>query len=735
MRHHALKLEYSLFMKNSLIAALLNIARKAYHLMPLAPNRRMAIQGWFYKLFPVFFSRTQSFEIWQSKQASLNSLPKAKAYVESLIKQALMDNVSKIIIPTTKGIPTVSIIIPVYGQCEYTLLCLRSLANLATQISFEVIVVNDCSPDNTKQILNEVLGIQLINNATNLGFIRSCNLAAKAARGEFLVFLNNDTVVLEGWLDALINTFSSYPTAGLVGSKLLYPDGRLQEAGGIIWNDGTGMNFGRLDDPNKPEFNYVREVDYCSGASIAIKTKLFKQLGYFDERYIPAYFEDSDLAFAVRKAGFKVIYQPASQVVHYEGITSGTSLETGVKSYQLVNRFKFIEKWADALTQHGKPGASVFLERDRYKCGRILILDEVTPTPDQDSGSLDAYLVQKTLFELGYKVTFAPDNLHVLDRYTRQLQQIGTECLYEPYVPTLKHYLQRYGEAFDFVILNRAQAAHGNINNIKRYCPKAKVIFNTVDLQHLRQEREAALTGLAEIAKQAKRLREIEFELMHRCDMTIVISEVEAQLLHQQDPTLRLTVMPYMREVPGCHFSFAERKDIVFLGGFDHSPNSDAVEYFVKEIWPLVRAALPDVRFLIIGSKMTTQIKSMENHPGVVAVGYVEDLAEYFDYCKMTVVPLRFGAGIKGKIGTSASFGVPSVATTIAVEGMGFVDGEQILVADDPVAFAHAAVRLYQDEPLWNKLSQSCLAKINAQYSLEVGKKRLQALLAAVSDD
>jgi glycosyltransferase involved in cell wall biosynthesis len=299
-------------------------------------------------------------------------------------------------------------------------------------------------------------------------------------------------------------------------------------------------------------------------------------------------------------------------------------------------------------------------------------------------------------------------------------------------VPTLKSYLKSYGKAFDFVILNRAQAAYGNIKNIKRYCPNAKVIFNTVDIQHLRQEREAALTGSAEMARQAKRLREIEFELMRQSDMTIVISEVEAALLHSQDPKLRLTVMPFMREIPGCRHSFSERKDIVFIGGFDHTPNVDAVGYFVNEIWPLVRASLPDVQFLIIGSKMTDKIKALESHEGIVVVGYVENLAEYFDYCKLTVVPLRFGAGIKGKIGTSASFGVPAVATSIAVEGMGFVHDEHILVADDPATFAELVVKLYQDEPLWLRLSQSSLARINEQYSLAAGKQRLAALLGAV---
>ncbi len=719
-------------MKSTLSKAMLNIARAAYHLLPFAPNRRMAIQSLFYRNLPFLFSGTQSFQIWKSRQAVWGSQANAKEIGFFLPQTECFDNAMQAFrLPKAEN-PAVSIIVPVYGQIDYTLNCLRSLVKLTSNISFEVIVVDDCSLDDTQDKLANIEGLHYIVNEANLGFIRSCNKASKQARGEFLVFLNNDTEVLPGWLDALIGTFSNFQKVGLVGSKLLYPDGRLQEAGGIIWNDGTGLNVGRFEAPEKPEFNYVRDVDYCSGASIAIRRELFEFVGGFDSRYIPAYYEDTDLAFEVRNAGYRVLYQPFSQLIHYEGMTSGTDIDSGIKSYQGLNRLKFKEKWVDELTAHGKPGGSVFLQRDRVVCGRILIVDEATPTPDQDSGSLDAFLVQKTLIELGYKVTFAPDNLLIHPGYTQNLQKIGVECLYEPYVTTLKSYLKSHGKDFDFVILNRAQAAFGNFKNIKQYCPQAKIIFNTVDLQHLRHEREAALTGSVEMAKQAKRMRGIEFELMRKSDMTIVISEAEAALLHQQEASLRLTVMPYMREIPGCGHIFSERKDIVFIGGYDHSPNIDAVEYFVKDIWPQIHALLPEVRFLMIGSKMPEQIKALERHDGVFAIGYVENLAHYFDYCKISVVPLRFGAGIKGKIGTSASYGVPSVATTIAVEGMGFVDGEHILVSDDPADFAALVVKLYQDEALWNRLSQACLAKVDEQYSLKAGKKRLDKLLNAV---
>jgi GT2 family glycosyltransferase len=218
----------------------------------------------------------------------------------------------------------------------------------------EIIVVDDASTDETLTALKRWTQadqrIRVVRNEQNKGFIGSCNAGAGAAHGEMLVFLNNDTLPQPGWLPPLLRILRERPDAGAVGGKLIYPDGTLQEAGGIVFADGSGCNFGRNDkSSNAPLYNFLREVDYCSGALLATPRALFHSLGGFDTRFAPAYYEDTDYCFSLREAGHKVYYQPESVIIHFEGVSSGTDVKSGVKSFQAVNRVKFVEKWQHVL--------------------------------------------------------------------------------------------------------------------------------------------------------------------------------------------------------------------------------------------------------------------------------------------------------------------------------------------------------------------------------------------------
>jgi GT2 family glycosyltransferase len=263
--------------------------------------------------------------------------------------------------------PRVSIVIPVFNKALYTYNCLLTLHACDHDISKEVIIINNASSDETPALLAQLQGaFKIINNIDNQGFVQACQQGAEIARGEFILFLNNDTQVTPGWLSNLLKVMDSQRDIGITGSKLIYPDGRLQEAGGIIFNDASGWNYGRLQEPTAPPYNQSREVDYCSGASLMIRKTLWHQIGGFDMRYAPAYYEDTDLCFAARQAGYKVYYCHDSEVIHHEGITAGTDIQSGYKAYQAINRKKFQAKWWNVLSSHpptppqSSPNAAAF---------------------------------------------------------------------------------------------------------------------------------------------------------------------------------------------------------------------------------------------------------------------------------------------------------------------------------------------------------------------------------------
>src|SRR5690606_25428578 len=395
---------------------------------------------------------------------------------------------------------------------------------------------------------------------------------------------------------------------GLVGSRLIYPDGRLQEAGGIIFNDGSGWNYGRFEDPDDRRFAFRREVDYCSGAAIMLRREPFERLGGFDQRYAPAYYEDTDLAFAVRAAGLKVIYEPRSRVIHFEGITAGTDTGSGMKRYQLINREKFLDKWRDALRRQPVPGTTIHLAATHRAHRRILIIDATTPTPDQDSGSLRMVNLMRILRGNHCHVVFLASNQAWVERYTTDLQALGIEVLYQPHLGSPAAFFRARGGEFDAIVLSRHYVAAEFIGLARLYAPRARLIFDTVDLHYLRELRAAELEGRDELARVSARTRAQEIGIMRECDVTLVVSPVEKEILARDAPGVSVDVLSNVHEIFGCRTPFGERRDLLFVGGFQHPPNSDAVLWFVRDILPRVHAAIPGLRLHVIGSKVTDAI-------------------------------------------------------------------------------------------------------------------------------
>ena len=657
--------------------------------------------------------------------------------------------------PLVTSLPSASIIIPVYNRWGLTDRCLRALSDtLGDHFNGEVIVVDDGSTDETAAGLaewqNAMPFLRVVRNSANRGFVDSCNAGASVAASDYLAFLNNDTIPSDGWLAGLLGTFSRYPDAGVVGAKLLFPDGSLQEAGGRIFRDGTGINFGKFDrEAESPLYNFVREVDYCSGAALATPRALFESIGGFDTTFRPAYYEDVDYCFTVRSRGRKVLYQPAARVIHVEGGTSGTDLSTGAKRYQAVNREKFVGKWRRQLDSAPlAPGriSDAILQRLsilRQNAKRILVINHTVPEWDREGGSKRLFDLIRFLVAEDWAVSFMAPWVPSGERYIRELEQMGVATyskglrkLQDNDYATEAQRLIATGD-FDVALICFWHIAEEWAPVIRKLSPATAIVIDSVDLHFLRRSREklrkradGSTEGLdATFSDEMRR----ELMVYAQADRVLTVSQKEADWVNDfTSSTTHARVVPLTDELPLSTRAFSDRQGILFVGSFRHPPNVEAVHYLCREILPRLDPSVLEMHpVYIVGTDLKQEFREYSrSFPNLRLVGWVPSLAPYFERARVTVLPLLNGAGVKLKFVQTCMIGTPSVATSVAAEGLNIVNREHALIANDPDGFARAIEELLRDEAIWVRLREAAREHVVRSNGDCAGREQLTEALA-----
>ena len=357
----------------------------------------------------------------------------------------------------------------------------------------------------------------------------------------------------------------------------------------------------------------------------------------------------------------------------------------------------------------------------------VLVVDAWLPTPDRDSASLRMMNLLRLLKELSNQVTFGADVFSPSRPSAGQLEEAGIGVLRTAAADSLAPHLEREGHGYDLVILSRVHVAKKYVHMVRRLAPRASVVFDTTDLHFLRGFRGAKATGNMSLLKQAIQAKRDELAVAREADCTLVVSTVEKSVLGQEDPKLRVHIVSNIHEVYGSAQPFDRREGIIFVGAFPHHPNVDAMAYYWNEIYPLLKEKAGHIKTTVIGSDPPDWLQKLTKDDFVVA-GYVPDIASCFGQCKMSVAPLRYGAGVKGKVLLSMGYGVPVVASTIAAEGIPVTDGRDMLIADDADRFSDKIVQLYHDEALWQRISENGARVTERHFSLQTARDRLVEL-------
>jgi GT2 family glycosyltransferase len=600
--------------------------------------------------------------------------------------------------------PVVSVVVVLYNQAGLSLLCLQALAELHDP-GLELIIVDNASSDRMPQLLSRIHGAKLLRQSENLGFLRAVNLAAAQARGKYLLLLNNDAVVFPETIARAVARLDAEPDAGAVGGPILLWDGRLQEAGSIVWNDGSCLGYGRGESPDAGPYRYLRDVDYCSGAFLMVRRALFERLGRFDEVFAPAYYEESDFCVRLWEAGHRIVYDPAVRVRHFEFASdagSGRAL-----ALQVRNRERFVSRHPAFLTARPAPDVANLLQaRERLAPGtrRVLFIDDRVPLPWLGQGYPRAASFVRSLVDAGAAVTHYPLQFPHED-WNDVYQALPERCevMLDHGLARIGGFLEARAGLYDTIVVSRPHNMEV-IDAIRARQPAwfqgCRVVYDAEALFSLRDIEKARVLGAAPPPEEQQRMIDAEMALARGADGIVTVSEAEARHFREAGHA-RVHVLGHAVEPCPTANDFGLRRGFLFVGaiGADDTPNTDSLLWFVRECWPELARALGDkARLDIVGPCDSESVRALAS-TSIRVHGRVEDLAPFFERARVFIVPTRFAAGIPHKAHEAAARGLPMVVSPLIGQQLGWK--EHVPAGATPTEFSAACVRLHQDAAQW----------------------------------
>lgn len=615
----------------------------------------------------------------------------------------------------------VTIIIAAYNNLDITLNCLLSVLVFETKLKYEIILIDDHS--SMVDYRKFSFKFRVIRNDMNLGFIKSNNLASKKARGKFLFFLNNDTIIFKSTIDELHKSYFFNEKVGAIGSKSLSNQDLINEAGAFTFKTGTCYNYGRGDNPYKSIYNFTREVDYCSACSLFIKKKLFYKLGFFDTRYCPAYYEDVDLAFKIRKKQLKVLYEPKSFLTHFEGSTSGRDLRSGVKKYQVTNQIKFKKKWSKELKKHHSDINKQLKMRVNI---HVLIIDDLIPDHLNDAGSFYIYNFLQILLYFKIKLTFLGSKEGGTNKnffYNKNfLEQQGIEVFFNNYEDSIGEFIKSRINSFDHIIISRPS----NFNDFYKYIiNKKKIIYCMIDYHQKRLFLELVFKNKDKdnvffLTKHS------EDQALKKSNKVLCFGEKDKIDLIKDKKNIKKKIIsfPVVNKVikNNDNFKFSNKKNLLFVANFNHEPNLTSLNNFINNFFIKLCKINKEIKLNIIGN---IKNNNMINHKQIIYKGHVNDLSTILDETLFSIVPIEYGAGISGKLLYSMANGIPCLVSKFIQKLMSLTSGVNCLTLDynkDIIYFN----QFFSDKRLVKKLSNNSINFIKDNYSLNANIKNIR---------